>query len=216
VMDQIVSHGKVVRGYLGLYPQDVDPALAKQFGLSQPTGALVGQVEPDTPAARAGLKRGDVILSVNGQPVASANDLRLRVSQTSPGTSIKLEISRSGKRQDVNVTLAELPEKAEKSGPEENQGGGLEGVNVQALTPDVAEQLQLPAGTHGVVVTSVDPASPAASNLHRGDVIEEVNHKAVNSIEEYRQALSAAGNGPALLLVNTQGVTRYVVIEASK
>jgi len=216
VMDQIVSHGKVVRGYLGLYPQDVDPALAKQFGLSQPTGALVGQVEPDTPAARAGLKRGDVILSVNGQPVTSANDLRLRVSQTSPGTNIKLEISRSGKKQDVDVTLAELPEKAEKTGPEENQGGSLEGVNVQALTPDVAEQLQLPAGTHGVVVTSVDPASPAASNVHRGDVIEEVNHKAVNSIEEYRQALSAAGNGPVLLLVNTQGVTRYVVIEASK
>ena len=214
VMEQIVSHGKVVRGYLGLFPQDVTPALAKQFGLSQPTGALVGEVEPNTPASRAGLKRGDVILALNGQTVASANDLRLRVSQTAPGTNVKLQISRDGKTQDVNVALGELPEKAEKTGPEENQGGGLEGVNVQTLTPDLAEQLQLPAGTHGVVVTSVDPASPAASNLQRGDVIQEVNHKPINSIEDYRQAISSASKGPVLLLVNTQGVTRYVVIEA--
>jgi serine protease Do len=214
VMEQIVSHGKVVRGYLGLLPQDVTPALAKQFGLSQPTGALVAEVEPNTPASRAGLKRGDVILALNGQTVASANDLRLRVSQTAPGTNVKLQISRDGKTQDVNVALGELPEKAEKTGPEENEGGGLEGVNVQTLTPDLAEQLQLPAGTRGVVVTSVDPASPAASNLQRGDVIQEVNHKPINSIEGYRQAISAAGKGPVLLLVNTQGVTRYVVIEA--
>jgi len=214
VMDQIVSHGKVVRGYLGLYPQDVTPALAKQFGLAQPNGALVGEVEPATPAARAGLKRGDVILAVNGQPVTSANDLRLRVSQTAPGSNVKLEISREGKTQDVTVTLGELPEKAEKTGPEENQGGGLEGVDVQPLTPDLAEQLQLPAGTHGAVVTSVDAASPAANNLQRGDVIQEVNHKPVNSIEDYRQAIAAAGKSPVLLLVNSQGVTHYVVIEA--
>lgn len=214
VMDQIVEHGKVVRGYLGLFPQDVTPALAKQFGLSQPTGALVAEVEHDTPASKAGIKRGDVILAVNGQPVASANDLRLRISQTPPGTNVKLEISRDGKTQDVSVPLGELPEQAEKSGPQENEGGGLQGVNVQPLSPDLAEQLQLPAGTHGVVVTSVDPASPAAGDLERGDVIQEVNHKPVNSIEDYRQAIAAAGKGQVLLLVYSQGTTHYVVIEA--
>ena len=214
VMDQIVSHGKVVRGYLGLYPQDVTPALAKQFGLTQPSGALVGEVEPNTPAARAGLKRGDVIVSMNGKAVTSANDLRLRVSETAPGTSVKLEISREGKTQDVNVALGELPEKAEKSGSEENGGSGLEGVEVQPLSPDLAEQLQVPAGTRGVVVTSVDPASPAASSLEKGDVIQEVNHKPVASIEQFRQAVSAAGKGSVLLLVSSQGVTHYVVIES--
>jgi serine protease Do len=215
VMDQIVSHGKVVRGYLGLYPQDVTPALAKQFGLAQPSGALVGEVEPDTPAARAGLKRGDVIVAMNGQAVTSANDLRLRVAETAPGTTIKLEISRDGKTQDVNVALGELPEKAEKGGSEENGGSGLEGVEVQPLTPDIAEQLQLPPGTRGVVVTSVDPASPAAAaNLRGGDVIQEVNHKPVASIEQFKQAVSAAGKGSVLLLVNRQGVTSYVVIES--
>ena len=214
VMDQIVSHGKVVRGYLGLLPQDVSTTLAKQFNVNHPGGALVGQVEPDTPAAKAGLKRGDVILSLNGQPVNSANDLRLRISQTAPGTTVKLGVSRDGKMQDFSVTLGELPDKVAQEGTnKESSPGGLEGVEVQGLTPDVAQQLQLPAGTKGVVVTSVDPSSPAASELNRGDVIQEVNHKPVASVEQYRQAIAAAGNQPVLLLVNRGGATTYVVIE---
>jgi serine protease Do len=214
VMDQIVTHGKVVRGYLGLIPQDVTPTLAKQFGLSQPGGALVGDVQPDTPAAKAGLKRGDVILSVNGQPVNSANDLRLRISQTAPGTTVKLGVSRDGKRTDLNVSLGELPEKvAQEGGGNENGPGGLQGIQVQNLTPDIAQQLQLAAGTKGVVVTAVDPSSPAAGDLDRGDVIQEVNHKPVSNIEEYRQAIAAAGNQAVLLLVNRGGGTQYVVIE---
>ncbi|HEY6903323.1 MAG TPA: DegQ family serine endoprotease [Candidatus Acidoferrales bacterium] len=214
VMDQIVSHGKVVRGYLGLLPQDVSPTLAKQFNVNHPGGALVGQVEPDTPAAKAGLKRGDVILSLNGQPVNSANDLRLRISQTAPGTTVKLGVSRDGKMQDFNVTLGELPEKvAQEGGTNESGPGGLQGVQVQNLTPDIAQQLQLAPGTKGVVVTSVDPSSPADSELNRGDVIQEVNHKPIANLEQYRQAIAAAGNQPVLLLVNRGGGTQYVVIE---
>jgi serine protease Do len=216
VMDQIVSHGKVVRGYLGLFPQDVTPALAKQFGLSGPGGALISGLKSDAPAARAGLKNGDVILKVNGQPVESANQLRLRISQTAPGTSVKLEISREGKTQDVNVTLGELPtDKSAEEAPGEKETGGLEGVEVQELTPDVAQELQLTPGTHGVVVSSVEPSSAAAAaGLSRGDLIQEVNHKPVHSITEYKQALAAAGEHPVLLLVNEGGVTQYVVIES--
>ncbi len=215
VMDQIVTHGKVVRGYLGLLPQDVTPTLAKQFGVNQPGGALVGEVEPDTPAAKAGLKRGDVILTLNGQPVNSASDLRLRISQTAPGTAVKLGVSRDGKMQDFSVTLGELPEKvAQEGGGNESGPGGLQGVEVQNLTPDLAQQLQLPAGTKGVVVSEVDPSSPAATELNRGDVIQEVNHKPVSNVEEYRQAIAAAGNQPVLLLVNRGGGTQYVVIES--
>ncbi len=215
VMDQIVTHGKVVRGYLGLLPQDVTPTLAKQFGVNQASGALVGEVEPDTPAAKAGLKRGDVILTLNGQPVNSASDLRLRISQTAPGTAVKLGVSRDGKMQDFSVTLGELPEKvAQEGGSSENGPGGLQGVQVQNLTPDIAQQLQLSPGTKGVVVTSVDPSSPAESELNRGDVIQEVNHKPVANVEEYRQAIASAGNQPILLLVNRGGGTQYVVIES--
>jgi serine protease Do len=195
-------------------PQDVTPTLAKQFSVSQPGGALVGEVEPETPAAKAGLKRGDVILSLNGQPVNSANDLRLRISQTAPGTSVKLGVSRDGKMQDFSVTLGELPEKVAQEGASGEKGpGGLQGVEVQNLTPDIAQQLQLAPGTKGVVVTSVDPSSPAASELNRGDVIQEVNHKPVLSVDQYRQAIALAGNQPVLLLVNQGGATQYVVIE---
>ena len=217
VMDQIVGHGKVVRGYLGLYPQDVTPALAKQFGLSKPGGALVSGLKPDAPAAKAGLRDGDVILTLNGQAVESANDLRLRVSQTAPGTTVKLQISRDGKTQDVNVTLGELPnDKTAESTPGESSGGGLEGVDVQELTPDVMQHLQLPAGTRGVVVTSVDPSSAAsAAGLDREMVILEVNHKPVHNVAEYKAAVAAAGKQAVLLLVGMPGgATNYMVIES--
>src|ERR1700728_1557531 len=218
VMDQLVGHGKVVRGYLGLYPQDVTPALARQFGLNKPGGALVSGLKPDAPAAKAGLRAGDVVLELNGQPVESANDLRLRVSQSAPGTTVKLAVSRDGKVEDVNVTLGELPPDKlaeDNSGPSENSGG-LEGVNVEELTPDTLQQLQLPSGTRGVVVTNVDPSSAAAAaGLDRGDVIQQVNHKPVHNIAEYKQAVAAAGKQPVLLLVNLQGgVTQYMVIES--
>lgn len=216
VMDQIVGHGKVVRGYLGLYPQDVTPALAKEFGLSKPGGALVSGLKPDAPAARAGLKNGDVILELNGQAIESANDLRLRISQTAPGSSVKLEISRDGKTQNMDVTLAELPpDKSAEQAPGESGSGGLDGVNVQELTPEAMQELQLAPGTRGVVVESVDPSSAASAvGLQRGDVIQEVNHQPVRSISEYKQAVAAAGKQPVLLLVNSGGVTHYEVVES--
>jgi serine protease Do len=174
-------------------------------------------VLPDTPAAKAGLKKGDVILQLNGQPVNSANDLTLRISQSEPGSPAKLQISRDGRTQNVDVKLTELDEKADNAAgggnEEEGNSGGLEGVNVQALTPEIGEQLNLPSGTRGVLVTSVDPGSAAAdAGVQRGMVIQEVNHKAVNSIGEYKQAIAAA-HGTVLLLVNYSGVTSYIAIE---
>jgi serine protease Do len=206
VMDQLVTHGKVLRGYLGLYQQDVDSSLAKQFGLNQAGGAVVAQIDPDTPAAKAGVKQGDVILKVNGQQVDSANALRLRISQTPPGSTVKLEVSRDGKVQDIDVTLGTLPEgTADNAAPAQQtqpNSGGLKGVQVQALTSDLAQRMQVPSGVHGVVITSVDPDSTAAAaNLDRGSVIEEINHKPITSVDSYRQAISAAGNQPMLMLV---------------
>jgi serine protease Do len=219
VMNQIVEHGKVVRGFLGLIPQDVSPEIAKQFGLNQPTGALVGSVDPGTPAGRAGLKRGDIILKLNGSEVNSANDLRLKISQTAPGTTVDLSVWRDGRSMDVKVTLSEKQDQqAQAKGEGENAGPGtMQGVQVQEVTPDMTDQLQVPSGTRGVVITSVDPASPAAAaQLERGMIIQEVNHKPVNNVREYRQALAGADDHPVLLLVmlpNTQGATNYIVVE---
>jgi serine protease Do len=215
VMNQLVEHGKVTRGYLGVHIQDVTPELAKQFGLNQGGGVLIGDVSPDTPAAKSGLKSGDVITELNGQPVEAANQLQVQISQMAPGSTVKMKIWREGKSQDVDVTLGELPEKAEAAEPGQNSEGALEGVDVQNLTSDLAQQLNLPPSTKGVVVTQVDPSSQAASaGLDRGMVIQEVNHKPVNNITQYKQALSGSNNGSVLLLVNQGGVTRYMVVES--
>ena len=215
VMDQIVTHGKVVRGYLGVYIQDVTPAMAKAFGLDQSRGVLVGDVTADTPASRAGLKKGDVILELNGEPVNDRNQLSLRVSEMAPDATAKLQIWRDGKTQDMNVKLGELPEKvAGNATPGETGGESLEGVEVQELTPEIGQQLNIPAGTHGVVVSSVDESSAAAAaGLQRGVVIEEVNHKPVRSIADYKAALAGTKGNSVLLLVSQEGVSQYVVIE---
>src|SRR5277367_4079791 len=177
VMDQILNHGKVVRGYLGVHIQDLTPELARAFGLKDSGGVLIGDVSSGTPAAQAGLKKGDVILQVNGQAVNASNQLRVQISQFAPGTPIKLQIWRNGGEQDVSLKLAELNEKEEKQATGETSGAALEGVQVQDLTSDISQELNLAPGTHGVVVTSVDAASPAAAAqppLNRGDVIQEI------------------------------------------
>ena len=180
---------------------------------------MVAQIDPDTPAAKAGVKQGDVILKVNGQQVDSANALRLRISQTPPGSTVKLEVSRDGKVQDIDVTLGTLPEgTADNAAPAQQtqpNSGGLKGVQVQALTSDLAQRMQVPSGVHGVVITSVDPDSTAAAaNLDRGTVIEEINHKPITSVDSYRQAISAAGNQPMLMLVYAPDRgPEYVVVQ---
>ncbi|MGH9733047.1 MAG: Do family serine endopeptidase [Candidatus Acidiferrales bacterium] len=218
VMDELVEHGKVIRGYLGLVPEDVSPALAQQFGLSQATGALVSQVAPDTPASRAGLKRGDVILKVDGKPVNSANDLRLMISSMAPGSTANLTVWRDGKTQDMKVTLATLPEQnAQNNQPENSETGTMSGVQVQTITPDMTQDLGVPNDTHGVVVTSVDPASQAAAaGLDRGVIIVEVNHRPVANNRDYHEAVAQAGGRAVLLLVmfpNSSGATNYIVVE---
>jgi serine protease Do len=218
VMDQILTHGKVVRGYLGILPQDVTPELAKAFNYNQPGGVLIGNVANDTPAQKAGLHQGDVITALNGQATTDKNTFRNSVAAMAPGTNVKLDVWRGGKTMTFNITLAELqPDKNAQEGPADNSAtGGLEGVNVQNITSDIAQQLNLPASTKGVVITSIDDASPAAAaGLNRGDVIQEVNHKPVTSVADYQSAVaSSPANQPLLLLINEGGITRYVVVEA--
>jgi serine protease Do len=214
VMDQLREHGRVVRGYLGIGIQEVTPDLARAFGLSQGGGALVGDVQPDSPAARAGIASGDVILAMDGQPINNYNELRMRVSQTAPGTEIKLKIFRQGTTHEVSAKLGELSEKGVETARSEGNGAPLDGVQVQTLTPEIAGQLNLPAQAHGVVVTSVDPASRAAeAGLARGDVIQEVNRKPVTSVSEFERALTASGKQSVLMLINRGGSRIFLVVE---
>jgi serine protease Do len=211
VMDQILKNGKVTRAYLGIIPQDVTPAVAKAMGQSEPRGVLVGDVSPNSPAHQSGLQRGDIILQVNGKPVADANELRMSISMMQPDATVKLNVVRNGDQRELSVKLGQLPTQeehaqVEKSGSE----SALEGVTVDNLDAQTAQELGLPPNATGVVVTDVSPSSPYAdSGLHRGDVIQEVNRQPVKDIADFEKAMRKGGKEP-LLLVNRHGSTMYL------
>jgi serine protease Do len=214
VMDQILKNGKVVRGYLGAWIQNVTPQIARSFHLPKAEGVLLSDIAPAGPAARAGLAKGDIVLQMDGQPVNDPTQFQLKVSMTPPGSNVTLKIFRNGSESTVTVKLGELPAKGEQA---QGQGAGstssLQGLSVDNLTPDIARQLRLPANTRGVVVTDVEPGSAAAeADIRRGDVIEEVNRKAVNNVSDFNRIVSSLGNQEVLLLINRAGSTFYIVL----
>jgi serine protease Do len=214
VMEQIVDHGKVVRGHLGVSIQSVDADMAKAFGLNQGGGALVGDVTPGSPAAKAGIERGDIILELNGNTVSEPDDLSLHIAETAPGTTVHLKILRNGRTNDIKVVLDELSETAAAAAGGDSGPGALRGVQVQNLTPTVDRDLGISANTAGVLITAVDPSSVAAADgLQRGDVIQQVNRKPVRNLEEYDRALAGARDQSILLLVSRGQATRFVVIQ---
>jgi len=215
IMDQILANGKVTRARLGIYPQDVTPTIARQFGVKDSHGALIGHVEENTPAQKAGLKNGDIILEVNGRSVYDANQLRNMISSMQPDSNVSLKIWRDGAQHTLPVTLGEMnPEEARNRGAFGRNGGdsddALEGVSVENLTPQVARGLKVPAGTTGIVVNDVSPASAAAAaGLKQGDVILEVNRRPVKNVAEFEAAVKNSKDG-ILLLVNRDGRTIYI------
>jgi serine protease Do len=214
VMDEIMKNGRVTRGYIGVVIQNVTPELAQQFGLSQGGGALVSDVTPGGPAAKAGITRGDIILAVDGDTVEATNNLQVRISESAPGATVRLKVLHDGKTREVSLQLGELPEKEVASEKGDAAGSALDGVKVETLTPDLAQQLQLSGDVHGVVVDNVEPSSAAAeSGLQRGDVIVEVNRKRVVNEEQFQTAIGGAGSQAVLLLVNHGGQTRFLVVQ---
>ncbi|HKF39744.1 MAG TPA: DegQ family serine endoprotease [Candidatus Acidoferrum sp.] len=211
VMDQILKNGKVVRAYMGILPQDMTGDMAKAFGQKETRGVVVGDVTAKSPAQEAGVKRGDILLEVNGKPVTSSNQLRNSISMMQPGTEINIKLARDGGERDVTVKLAEMPTETAMARPgEEDSTKALEGVEVSNLSPDMAERLGLPSSSAGVVVTDVDPSSKIAdSGLRKGDVIQEVNHQPVKNVSEFQSAMKKGGSDP-LLLVNRQGRTLFI------
>ncbi|HYL61357.1 MAG TPA: DegQ family serine endoprotease [Candidatus Methylomirabilis sp.] len=212
VMDEILKNGHVTRAYLGIYPQDVTPAMAKAFGEKEMQGVVVGDVSPDSPAQAAGIERGDILLDVNGKPVTDSNQLRMSISMMHPGTSVDLKMLRNGNPRNVTVKLAEMPSQSAKnnSNDEGTTTKALEGVEVATLNADMAQQLDLPPNTKGVVVTGIDPSSKMAdSGLQKGDVIQQVNHQPVTNVSEFERAVRNSGSNP-LLLVNRGGTTLFI------
>src|SRR5579875_3414240 len=214
VMEQLKEHGKVIRGWLGVEIQEVTPALAKSFGLSVPIGALVAGVESDGPAAKAGIERGDIITKFNGETVHDEHELPEMVAATPIGKRVPIEVIRNGKQVKLEATIAQLKEQQVASAESPGAAGASWGLQVRDLTPELAQQLGLHS-SKGVVITGVKPDSPAAeANLQQGDQILEINHKKVNSADEFAAIARQAqkDKSQALLLVQRGNATLYTVI----
>ena len=213
VMDQLVTRGRLTRGYLGVAVQEVTPAVARGLGLTAGRGILVADVIPDGPAARAGLKRGDVITAVGDKPVSDAGQFRNLVASTAPGTRVRLTILRDGREQKVEVAVADLPERPSAAAPVPGTSAHV-GLAVADATPDVARKIGLTPGLQGALVAEVAPGSPAAeAGVRPGDLIQEVNRQPVRSAKDFATAVERAGNGDLVVLVNRAGGTAYLVIE---
>jgi serine protease Do len=220
VADSLVKNGKVVRGYLGVGIQNITPDLADKMELKTRGGALVSEVVPDAPAAKAGLKEGDVITSVNGQKVTDANSLTLAVTAIAPGTKLDLDVLRDGKARQITATAGERsPSKGSRnlnsySGNDDE--GVLNGVTVDDLDRDTRQQLNLPARLKGAVITDVDPDSAAArAGLRQGDVILEINRQPVTSAKDAVDLSAKAEDKKTLLKLYSRGNTVFVVVDES-
>ena len=219
VMEQLIKHGKVVRGFLGVGIQDLTPELAKQFNLPDSGGALVNDVIAGGAAEQAGLKSGDVIVELNGKPVPDSRNLKLMVGHLAPGAKTTVKVLRDGKEKTLTVNLKELTDQNRASSNEpnaENQDEILSGVGVADITPDMRKQFEIPESLQGAIVTEVDPNSVAAeAGLRPGDVIQEINRKPIKSSEDAVNASRNVKEKKALVRLWSQGHSRYVMVDES-
>ena len=209
VMDQILEHGKVIRGWLGVVIQEVTPDIAEAIGVKE--GILIAQVMKGSPADKAGLKVGDIIVAVNGKPISEVRDLQFRIMKTKPGTKVTLTVIRNGKdKKEIVVKVGKLPEKGFSS------SGGADDEDLGLSLRDLTPQEKARTGLEGVVVEKVVPGSVAhRSGLRRGDVIMSVNYKKIRSVREFYKVLEElkeTGRAKALLLVRRQNNNLYMVL----
>jgi serine protease Do len=217
-VEALIRDGKISHGYIGIGISDVTPDNAKFFHMTNATGAVVTQVDPNTPGGKAGLKTGDVIASLNGQPVTDAGELQMQVGQKRPGDTIKLEVERDGKSVSIPVTLEAMGAAAGGRLEGGEHGKGRWGLGLGDLNPGERDQMQIPSEVHGAVVEDVQPGSPADNaGLQRGDVIMEVDRHSEQSAGDVAQALSNVPKGQdALVLVWSNGGNTFRVLHPSQ
>jgi len=220
----IVKHGKVERGRIGAGIQDLTPKLAKSFGYKMNGGGvLVGDVLPDGPADKAGLKSGDIVISFNGRKMRNASHLRNTVAATAPGTKVAMKVFRDGKFRTLSVTVGKLDEQKRVA---VNNNGGADpagdetadfGMTLRNVTPALAKRLKLRDGETGAVVTDVESGSIAATlRIRTGDVIVAVGGKPVRNVDDFREAVKDADLSKGLRMqIHSRGLKRYVFLQKS-
>jgi len=211
VMENLIRTGKVVRGWLGVSIQPITPELSKQFNLKGQKGVLVGDVTEDSPAEKAAIRRGDVIIGYNGKEVEDPANLRNMVANTPPGKEVALRIVHDGKAETVKVTVAELP--AEMRMLPGKFDNSLKGIQVQNITKDLRRSLGLPGQIAGVLISDIEEGSPAGGVLARNDVIMEINRKGIKDVKDFENVVSGIRSEQnVLLLIYRDGATFYVTL----
>lgn len=210
ILKDLKENGSVTRGWLGVMIQKITPELEKSFSLNQSEGALVGDVIPDGPAAKGGIKRGDVIINFNNQPVSDMEDLPKIVAATNPGSAVDVEVIRDGARKILRVTIEVLKDSQELVVAKAD----LLGLQVQDITEELAESLKL-QGVEGVLVSDVVAGNPASeAGIRRGDVISEMNRSPVKNIGDYQNLLASVKKGSSVLfLIKRGGTTIYIAVK---
>jgi serine protease Do len=224
VMQSLREKGRVVRGYIGASVQPLTPELAEAMKLKgPPTGALVGEVAPNTPSQKAGIKTGDVITAVKGEKINDPRELRLMIGSMAPGTKVQIEVNREGQKKTFDVDLAEMPPGTTEEGPEASPEESAQpekttvfgGVAVADITDDIRSALNLPKEVQGTVIAEVDADSPAGkAGLREGDVIQEVNKQQVKNAKDLvAVSKKLKPNEKILIRVYSQGRSGYVALE---
>jgi serine protease Do len=219
ILPQLRETGRVVRGWLGAAVQPLDQELAQTFGLDEARGAVVSDVAPGSPAQRAGLQPGDIVLSVDGRPVEDARALSDAIAALQPGTKVQVRVRRQGADRTLPVTLGTFPDETAGAGATADGASGPLGMAVQPLTPDQAASLELPAGTQGLVVGEVEVGKPAEqAGLRQGDVIVSVNGTEVADVASFQSAIARARRqgGLARLRVHRGGAYQFLVLKVTQ
>jgi serine protease Do len=219
VYDKIMTEGKVTRGYMGIMLNELTPEMAEHFGVKGRKGVLVGKIEENSAAQKGGIERGDIIVKMDSKVVENPDNFRNEVARKAPGTKVNLVVIRNGEEKELSIELRAKESKAALA-----EAGGKEakqlGITVQDLTPELAQQFGYPEEKSGVIVTDVDPASPAAEEgITAGTLITEVNRQKVENTQDFWKLVKKA-EGSVLLYVrqNTQQgeISRYVVVKFGK
>lgn len=217
VMEKIIEHGRVVRGWLGVDPQGLDPQMAEFFDVEGTDGVVVALVVENSPAEKGGLLQNDIIVEFNGKKVKDEVDFRRMVADVTPGSSVEIEVLRDGKKKTLDVEIGERRSIAQREGTQEDEGASplFVGVSLEVLEDYHRRELNLPHSMEGLIVTDVDPASAAAeAGLSAGDVILEINRRRVQSIGEFNEIMERSREDKVLLLIYRGGSQSYIVIKS--
>ncbi len=214
ILEQIREHGRVRRGWLGVAIQDLTPDLASTLELEGVQGVLLSDIMEDGPADKSGLEAGDVVLKVNGKPTKSSAKLRNLIALLGPDARASLTVLRDGKRKQIRVTLDEKRDEAAPAEAAPAEDSQLSGLSVQELDREIRRKLKAPGRIEGVVITNVDPSSPAAdAGLREGDIITSANRRRVRSVGDLREATEASRDDKILLRIWRRGHFTFVVIQ---